>query len=417
MIARWTVAAALGYFTACNAEEPRTTHTGLPCAVSDLLARRCSNCHGATPQFGAPMPLVTRADLTAMSARTGRRVWQDIATRVHDATRPMPPPPNQALNEDDARILDAWIASGAPESAATCSTRDAGSSVVTTDLLCDRNERLRPTRAYEMPKDVDDALVCYGWDSPYPSKRHIVGLAPAIGATRQLHHVTLLQSDVAVSAVPGACEPSAMAAWRPLYGWAPGAASLALPPEAGLALEPGGHYVVQLHFTNPTHEAVMDASGFDLCSTDQLRANDADVMAFGTTEITVPPHGDLTRDCSVAVPADGATTKIFAVFPHMHRLGRSIRTRVYPGGKGEPVNLGTVSSWDLGNQTWQAADHLLRPGDVVQSECSWRNTTASAVGYGPTADDEMCFSYVMYFPKIQDANWHWSLPALYSICR
>ena len=59
----------------------------------------------------------------------------------------------------------------------------------------------------------------------------------------------------------------------------------------------------------------------------------------------------------------------------------------------------------------------LRPGDVVTSKCTWNNPTDHGVGYGPTADDEMCFSYVMYFPKIETDSWHWSLPALYSTCR
>ena len=31
---------------------------------------------------------------------------------------------------------------------------------------------------------------------------------------------------------------------------------------------------------------------------------------------------------------------------------------------GAPVDLGTVTSWDLGNQTWLPIDYTLRPGDV-----------------------------------------------------
>jgi hypothetical protein len=269
-----------------------------------------------------------------------------------------------------------------------------------------------------MPSDVDDILVCYGWESPHDAKHHIIALSPAISATRQLHHVTLLESDVAVSPIPGACAPEAMTAWRPLYGWAPGTAALELPAAAGFPEQKGMHFVVQLHYANPSHAPVTDTSGFDLCSTEQLRPNDADVMAFGTMEITVPSRGSLAVDCSVPVPADGATTHLFAAFPHMHKLGRSISSMVLPGGDaGAPVDLGTVTSWDLGNQTWLPIDYTLRPGDVVQSKCSWNNPNDHGVGYGPTADDEMCFSYVMYYPKIPAPTWHWSLPALYSTCR
>lgn len=421
-LAALTAMAAMIVLMACSSSAPESSPgagAGLPCAVADVFARRCQTCHGATPQYGAPMSLVTRADLAAASASDpSRRVFEQVAVRIHDDARPMPKAPNPRLDPADTKVLDDWIAAGAPARAAgeACAP-SSGQPDAGGHLSCSPDVQVRPASPYALPADVDDILVCYGWESPHGSKRHITGLAPAIGATRQLHHVTLLQSDVAVSPVPGPCSPEAMSSWRSLYGWAPGAAGLELPPEAGLPEGPGTHLVVQMHFVNPSHEAVQDTSGFDLCTTEQLRPNDADVMAFGTTEITIPARGSLAVDCSVPVPADGATTHLFAAFPHMHQLGTSIRTVARPGGTGDPVDLGTVTAWDLGNQTWLPIDYTLRPGDVVESTCSWNNPSDHGVGYGPTSDDEMCFSYVMYFPKIEASTWHWSLPALYSTCR
>jgi hypothetical protein len=398
---------------------PSADGRGLPCAVGDVLERHCHTCHGEAPQYGAPMSLVTYQDLVAPSpSDPSRPVFEVVGVRIHDDVRPMPKPPNPRLDAAETAALDAWIAAGAPEGAAGQECAPPRAEPDPSGLLgCSPDLQIRPAAPYVLPADVSDALVCYGWESPHGSKRHITGLAPSISAKRQLHHVTLLQSDVAVSPIPGPCSPQAMGAWRPLYGWAPGASGLELPPEAGLPEGPGTHFVVQLHFANPSHERVEDQSGFDLCTTEQLRPNDADVMAFGTMEITVPPRGSLDVECSVPVPADGATTHLFAAFPHMHELGTSIRTVVRPGGTGEPVDLGTVTSWDLGNQTWLPIDYTLRPGDVVESRCSWSNPYDHGVGYGPTADDEMCFSYVMYFPRIEASTWHWSLPALYSTCR
>jgi cytochrome c551/c552 len=412
-------ALALGACSSERAADDASAGNGLPCSVSALLVKKCQSCHASDPKFGAPMPLVTRADLVAPSkSDASRRVAELVTARIHDAARPMPAPPNTRLTAAELKLLDDWVASGTPATSNACTTSPApsGGATVGTEVSCAKNEHLRPSEPYRMPSDVDDVLVCYGWDSPHATKRHIIGLAPAIDGAKALHHVTLLQSDSEVSRVPGPCEPSAMSAWRPLYGWAPGAGGLELPPAAGLALEPGGHYVVQLHFTNPSHAAVVDASGFDLCSTEKLRPNDADVMAFGTTEITVPARGSLARDCSVTVPKDGAVTHLIAAFPHMHELGTAISSIAYPGGTGAPVDLGTVAAWDLGNQTWLPLDYTLRPGDVVRSQCSWTNPYDHGVGYGPTAEDEMCFSYVMYFPKIVQ-DWHWSLPALHSTCR
>ncbi|MDB5219697.1 MAG: hypothetical protein JWO86_7624 [Myxococcaceae bacterium] len=396
--------------------------TGLPCAVSEVLTRRCQTCHGATPQFGAPMALVTRDDLLAASASDpAHRVYEEVALRIHDDVRPMPKPPNPRLDSADTKVLDDWIAAGAPAATASAATGSCGAPASPPDagvhLSCAPDVQIRPATPYALSADTDDILICYGWESPHLSKRHITALAPAIAASRQLHHVTLLQADEAVSPTPGPCSPAAMTTWRSLYGWAPGATGLELPPEAGLPEGPGIHLVVQMHFVNPAHLAVEDTSGFDLCTTEQLRPNDADVMAFGTTEITVPARGSRSVDCSIPVPADGATTHLFAAFPHMHKLGTSIVTTVRPGGTGEPVDLGSVPNWDYANQTWLPIDYVLRPGDVVESKCSWKNPSDHGVGYGPTSDDEMCFSYVMYFPKIEVSTWNWSLPALYSTCR
>ena len=389
----------------------------LPCGVAEVLARRCQSCHSATPQYGAPMPLVTRADLLAPApSDPTRRVFEDVGARIHDDAQPMPNAPNPRLDAADLATLDAWIAAGAPASAASCAPAGPAPDA-SVALSCTPDLHIRPAAPYVMPSDVDDLLVCYGFEAIAATKRHIVALAPAISAARQLHHVTLLESDVAVSPLPGRCAPEAMTAWRPLYGWAPGTAALELPKEAGFPEGPSTHFVVQLHFANPSHAPVSDTSGFDLCTTEQLRANDADVMAFGTTEITVPARGARAVDCSVPVPADGVTTHLFAAFPHMHQLGRSISSVVHPGGgTGLAVDLGTVTHFDLGNQTWLPIDYTLRPGDIVQSKCAWTNPYDHGVGYGPTADDEMCFSYVMYFPKITADAWHWSLPALYSTC-
>ncbi|CAN5896014.1 hypothetical protein BH11MYX4_BH11MYX4_16010 [soil metagenome] len=413
------IVGALRSLLACTPapEASTASGSGLPCAVADVLNRRCASCHGATPRFGAPMPLVTRADLLAPAPGDHtRRVFEEVGARIHDDAHPMPKAPNARLDAADSAALDAWIAAAAPASSASCAPSSAAPDA-SVPLSCTPDLQVRPASPYVMPSDVDDILVCYGWESPHTTKHHLIALSPAISAARQLHHVTLLESDVAVSPVPGPCAPEAMTAWRPLYGWAPGTAALELPKEAGFPEQPGTHFVVQLHFANPSHTPVSDTSGFDLCSTEQLRPNDADVMAFGTMEITVPSRGALAVDCSVPVPADGATTHLFAAFPHMHQLGRSISSVVRPGGTGAAVDLGTVAAFDLGNQTWLPVDYTLRPGDVVQSKCSWTNPTDHGVGYGPTADDEMCFSYVMYFPKITTPSWHWSLPALYSTCR
>jgi hypothetical protein len=81
---------------------------GLPCDVDAVLARSCRSCHAEAPKFGAPMPLVSLADLQAAApSDPSRKVYELVAERIHDDARPMPPPPNARLGADEATI-DAW---------------------------------------------------------------------------------------------------------------------------------------------------------------------------------------------------------------------------------------------------------------------------------------------------------------------
>ena len=393
---------------------------GLPCAVDRILAKNCRQCHGKPAAFGAPMQLVTLDDTRATSRVDGaRKVYERIGARVHDDNAPMPQPPNARLGAADLATLDEWIAGGA-RSGAACGDGDAGlapDSAAST-LSCTPDRHVAPASAFAIPTDTDELYVCYGFEAHGTAKRHIIAMAPVLDAQSVVHHISLLQSDTPVDPTPTPCPLGGSASWRSVYGWAPGIKSFELPQEAGFPEDATTHYVVQVHYANPARiPGLTDASGFALCTTDRLRPNDADIMAFGTQKFTIPARGALDTTCSVPVPVNGATTHLFAAFPHMHRLGRSISTVALPSGGGSPVDLGAQPHWDFGNQAWIPIDDVLRPGDVVETRCAWQNTKDQAVSFGEKTENEMCYSFVMYYPKITDPAWHWYLPAAYSTCR
>src|SRR5262249_18721446 len=127
----------------------------LPCAVDGVFAQRCRECHAATPLYGAPMPLITPADLHARAvSNSAERVYQRVGARIHDDTKPMPQPPNARLDAADAKTLDDWIARGAPAAAdgdgCAAPPSDAGSSVdaYVPELGCNADEKLRGATAW-----------------------------------------------------------------------------------------------------------------------------------------------------------------------------------------------------------------------------------------------------------------------------
>jgi cytochrome c553 len=88
--------------------------TDLPCDVAQALAL-CQSCHGATPSGGAPISLVSYADLTAQSAQyPGQTEAERSVARMQGNPSPMPPPPSSAPPQTAIDALSAWIGAGYP---------------------------------------------------------------------------------------------------------------------------------------------------------------------------------------------------------------------------------------------------------------------------------------------------------------
>lgn len=394
----------------------------LPCDVDRVLASRCRECHAAQPQYGAPMPLVTLADLRAPArSDASRKVYELAAARVADDARPMPPPPKARLAGADRAVLASWAAAGAPAGdAASCDDAGAPPPAIP-PLGCAPDLSLAPASAWEMPSEKGDKYVCYGVDLERPTPTHVVGFAPRIQNTKIVHHVVLFEADAAVSSTPAPCSAGGSLQWRMVMGWAPGGKGLELPPEAGFPIKTTGatHYVVQIHYSNPQGLAgEKDESGFDLC-TAAPRKYEADVMAFGTQSIDIPPGKGTKyeRTCSITVPSEFAGIHLVSAMPHMHKLGTEMSTTLAPSGGGAPIDLGTVKNWTFDTQVWLPIQAVAKSGDVVTTRCAWTNDHDAPVSFGERTDQEMCYSFTLYYPRVNASFWSWAVPAISSTCQ
>jgi hypothetical protein len=393
----------------------------LPCDVDAILQKSCRTCHGATPQFGAPMPLVTHADLhKALPSDASKKVFQQIPVRIGDDAKPMPPAPNPRLAASDRAVLDAWVNAGAPQGPESCNTTPPGDGgVIGPAPTCTPDTDVIGKTAFEMPQSTKDEYICFGVDVPVTGKRHGIAVIPKIDNAKIVHHVLLMQSDTAVSPDPTPCS-AVLIQYRMLYGWAPGAQGFTLPEEAGLPMSGTMHYVVQVHYSNLTGlSGEKDRSGFQLCTTDKLRPNDADVMAFGTNGFTIPARGKLDITCDLTVPTQIANPPrtVFAAMPHMHQLGKMISTTHLPKAGGAPVDLGTDASFQFSSQSWFVVKSTIAAGDVVRTRCVWENPGNQPVGWGESTSEEMCYSFSLYYPKITSNLWSWMAPAQGSSCK
>jgi hypothetical protein len=399
-----------------------------------VLATNCRKCHSATPQFGAPMPLVTFADLHAPAkSDPSKKVFELVPVRIADDASPMPQPPNPRLSAADRDTLTNWAAAGAPADPScdltppgtpgTPRTPGAppGTPPLVTPTACTPDLPLAPSSTWEMPGVAGDEYVCYGVDVTRATPTHVVGFSPRIVNTKIVHHVVLFESDSSFSSVPTPCSAAGSLEWRMVTGWAPGGKGFEMPPEAGFPIATSGatHYVVQIHYSNPQGlSGEKDTSGFDLC-TAPPRPNEADVVAFGTQSISIPPKSPLSTTCSVTVVPQFANVHFVTAMPHMHKLGTSMSTILTPASGGAPIDLGTMKSFSFDTQAWLpiAQPAVAHVNDIITTTCSWMNPTETTVSFGETTAEEMCYSFTVYYPKIQASFWSWALPAMSSTCQ
>ena len=100
----------------------------LPCDVAALLSSKCSSCHGSTPAGGAPMSLVTYANLTAPSKSDPSKTNAVVSVaRMNSTTSPMPPAGLPAATQTEIASLQSWISAGYPKTGCTTGV-DAGTA-------------------------------------------------------------------------------------------------------------------------------------------------------------------------------------------------------------------------------------------------------------------------------------------------
>ncbi|MFO0679168.1 MAG: peptidylglycine alpha-amidating monooxygenase [Polyangiaceae bacterium] len=399
-----------------GADASVATTGAVPCDVDAIVKAKCQSCHGASPEFGAPMPLVTLGDFHAKApSNAAKSVFEVVGARIHDDARPMPQKPNPRLTADELKVMDTWIASGAPAGASACGTGPGGGS--TKALSCTPDVHLAPPSPFAVPEDKGDLYVCYGVDVPVTQKKHVVAIAPKVDNTKVLHHIVLLQTEKAVSPTPTECSPGSLLSGRMVYAWAPGGEPLELPKEAGFPVEGTAHYMVQIHYNNAQHLANQtDTTGVDFCTTTELRPNDADVVAFGTVKFSIPAHATLDTTCEYTVPQQLHDTTMFVAMPHMHQIGRAMQTHLTPKAGGPAVDLGDQPAWDFQTQSWFPIAAKVKAGDKIATRCAWDNPGSTAVKFGENTADEMCFSFTMYYPRVTTKAWNWALPAALSKC-
>lgn len=160
---------------------------------------------------------------------------------------------------------------------------------------------------------------------------------------------------------------------------------------------------VEFHTINTTTSPLMATGSMDIDTVAlSTKVTPSDLAFWGTEKINIPPNGTFSTPGSppnyqAALPG----TKSFAVTTHQHHLGTEIKVW-YSAGQGDTSTM-IADDTNWANPPLTVLSPMLDfPSDGSKGlsyQCSWMNPTATAVKFGESANDEMCFIWHYYYPS------------------
>ena len=403
--------------TACGdeaREEPL-----LPCDVQRVLSAQCLGCHQSPTRFGAPMPLVNYADLQATGSGD-QPLWKRVGARIADEERPMPPPPNARLSEQNRKLLDDWIAAGAPPAkqgdGVSCGTEQSDARAVYADPASEPDDcqnfyefRAHGDQADEpwpLPAEVGNdgnRYMCFYFDSPWEADQKALWLHSQVDNAEVLHHWILYGTD-RLPAPSGSFQPCSAVQLGAYFiaGWAPGGGDFTLPSnvEMDLPSGPRSGLILEVHYYSSKGQSAADRSGVKLCTAPSgTRSQLAGVHFTGSEGICLEPGERQTVEGLCTPRRDRGDIHVIGAWPHMHKLGRGMKITVLRADGREEVMHDGVFDFQIQEYYPFAQDQwTLHPGDKLRTECTFQNDTNQSVPFGERTQDEMCYGFITAWP-------------------
>jgi hypothetical protein len=351
------------------------------------------------------MPLLTYDDFVAAAPITkGKKVYEVVGTRVHDAKRPMPP--KETLTKDELATLDAFVAAKAP--AGDDPTCESGDKASAGDKPTAPTEAWPPAECDEVYKILshgaggltDPTSVSAGvevhpqvvFDAPWGDEKvQAIAFHPITDNKKVLHHWILYANS------GGAF----------LTGWAPGDDERqAFPADIGMNMPTGKQSLrLDMHYFNTMGtQTEKDQSGLEVCVVkgEHLRKNAAAVTmsfaSFGSGFVMAPAGAKMapiTGTCNVKTTAP---VHLMTASPHAHTYARHMKFVVTKKDKTQIVmhdgafQFGEQKSYPLDPEV------IIETGDVVTTTCSYTNETTKNITFGESTTNEMCFNFASYWP-------------------
>lgn len=185
-----------------------------------------------------------------------------------------------------------------------------------------------------------------------------------------------------------------------LYASGVGTSPLDFPPDVGIKVSAGQQIHLNLHLYNAGDEPLSGESAIWVKSQPNPPPTLAEMVFAGKFIFSIPgtPTGqtpmkrEVVGGCTV-----NSAFSLFAVWPHMHKLATHQKVELIRNSAATTLH-DKPFMFEHQNYYLQSPIVEVQNGDQIRVTCSYLNPSTSAVGFGDSSDQEMCFSGLYRWP-------------------
>jgi len=324
--------------------------------VSRIFQAHCDSCHH--PNDIAPFSLMTYADT---------KPWAALI-KVMTQTHQMPPwkpvtgcaefTGARTMSQDEIDTIGRWVSNGAPEGdpadLPTPLDFSSGWTLGQPDMVLSYPEKYTPSAS-------GDIYRCFPQPTNLTADKYVSAIDVHPGDRGKVHHViafidktgeseTLDQNDPGPGYTcfggPGFAINDSSAAT--LGGWAPGTVATPLPSEVAMSLPANSRVVLQVHYHSHDGNPKPDNTQIGIYFAKTAPQKLLRVLPLMNTTFTIPPNNADYKVTAIFTtpPLD---VHLYAIFPHMHLLGKTMSVQATPPGGASECLIG-INDWDF---NWQ----------------------------------------------------------------
>lgn len=183
--------------------------------------------------------------------------------------------------------------------------------------------------------------------------------------------------------------------------------ALSLPDRVAYTFAPGQMMRIEMHYINTTDDPLSVSATSEFYAVPAADIDhEANILFIGTPDIALA-GGEMAEVHAYFRPKraslDLTGAKFFAVTGHTHQygLGVTVALAESTGGPRTPIYAPEPFEWAEPETTVHAPEFQVPAGAGAGFDitCRYHNTSGEPVGFGESANDEMCFFWAYYYPS------------------